>query len=204
MFLIAHWRGIGGSFRLIAFAIRNSCRRRARLALTLVTLAAGGLFFLSALNIRASMVNTLDHMFAGRKFDLSVGFANPYEFEKIQKAVSNTSGVIHAEGWFQSEATLPSGGRFTVTALPPDTQLLDFEIIEGRKLTPQTRMPSSLTTRWLGESRSCMLVTRLCCASVPAERKWRVVGVRTRGVLTGAVGYVPLSFYAAEPAGNGE
>ena len=68
--------------------------------LTLLTLTAGGLFFLSALNVRASMVNTLDHMFAARKFDLTVSFANPYEFEKIQKAVSNTPGVTRAEGWF--------------------------------------------------------------------------------------------------------
>src|SRR5918998_6588326 len=67
---------IGGTFSLVLFAIRNSFRRRARLVLTLLTLAAGGLFFLSALNVRASMVNTLDHMFAARRFDLTLSFAN--------------------------------------------------------------------------------------------------------------------------------
>jgi putative ABC transport system permease protein len=87
---------VGGTFSLIAFAIRNSFRRRARLVLTLLTLAAGGLFFLSALNIRASMINTLDRMFAARKSDLSVSFARPYEFERIQNAVRNTPGVKHA------------------------------------------------------------------------------------------------------------
>jgi putative ABC transport system permease protein len=51
---------IGGTFSLVALAIRNSFRRRARLVLTLLTLAAGGSFFLSALNVRASLVNTLD------------------------------------------------------------------------------------------------------------------------------------------------
>src|SRR5215211_5177829 len=115
---------IGGTFSLIAFAIRNSFRRRARVVLTLLTLAAGGLFFLSALNVRASIVNTLDRMFAARKFDLSVSFANPYEFEKIQKAIRNTSGITRAEGWFVTEASLVS--RFTVVALPTDTQLLNL------------------------------------------------------------------------------
>src|SRR5689334_15039609 len=94
---------IGGTFSLIAFAIRNSFRRRARLVLTLLTLTAGGLFFMAALNVRSSMINTLDHMFAGRKYDLSVGFAKPYEPEKIQKAVSNIPGVTRAEGWFTTE-----------------------------------------------------------------------------------------------------
>jgi putative ABC transport system permease protein len=184
---------IGGTFRLIAFAIRNSFRRRARLVLTLLTLAAGGLFFLSALNIRASMVNTLDHMFAGRKFDLSVGFANPYEFEKIQRAVSNTPGVIRAEGWFQSEATLPSGDRFTVMALPADTQLLDFEIIEGRKLTPQDTNAIVINNALAGREPKMRVGDTVMLRIGPAETEWRVVGVAREAFSPGAVGYVPLS-----------
>src|SRR5262245_1571429 len=52
--------GVGGITRPILLAIRNSFRRRARLALTLLTLGAGGLFFMSALNVRASMVDTFE------------------------------------------------------------------------------------------------------------------------------------------------
>ncbi|HEU4796644.1 MAG TPA: hypothetical protein VFT02_13510, partial [Pyrinomonadaceae bacterium] len=74
---------IGGVFRPLILAIRNSFRRRARLALTLVTLAAGGLFFLAALNVRASMINTLDHLFATRKFDLTVTLRDTYERERV-------------------------------------------------------------------------------------------------------------------------
>ena len=184
---------LGGTFRLVAFAIRNSFRRRARLVLTLLTLAAGGLFFLSALNIRASMVNTLDHMFAARKFDLSVGFANPYEFEKIQKAVSNTPGVVHAEGWFQNEATLPSGGRFTLMALPADTQLMDFEIIEGRKLTPQDTNAIVINNALAGKEPKLHVGETFVLRIGPAETEWRVVGVAREAFSPGAVGYVPLS-----------
>ena len=52
------------------------------------------------------MVNTLDRMFAARKFDLSVSLANPYELEKIEEAISNTPGITRAEGWFTTEASL--------------------------------------------------------------------------------------------------
>ena len=185
---------LGGTFRLIAFAIRNSFRRRARLALTLLTLAAGGLFFLSALNIRASMVNTLDRMFAARKFDLSIGFANPYEFEKIQKAVSNTPGVTQAEGWFQSEASFPDGRRFSVVALPADTQLLDFEIIEGRKLTPQDTDAIVINNALAGREPKMRVGETLVLGIGPAEAEWRVVGVAREAFSPGAVGYIPLSF----------
>ncbi|HYK41466.1 MAG TPA: ABC transporter permease, partial [Thermoanaerobaculia bacterium] len=78
--------GIGGMTRPVLFAIRNSFRRRTRLLLTLATLAAGGLFFLSALNVRASMIATLDRLFRSKEFDLTVGLAGIQRIEVIERA----------------------------------------------------------------------------------------------------------------------
>jgi putative ABC transport system permease protein len=192
---------IGGTFRLIAFAIRNSFRRRARLVLTLLTLATGGLFFLSALNIRASMVNTLDRMFAARKSDLTVFFANPYEFEKIQKAVSDTPGVTRAEGWFTSEASLASGSHFYVVALPPDTQLQEFEIIEGRKLTPQDTNAIVINNAMAGREPKLHVGDNVVLRIGLAETMWRVVGMAREAFSPGAVGYIPLSFMQRQQPG---
>ncbi|MEN3328845.1 MAG: putative transport system permease protein [Acidobacteriota bacterium] len=183
---------IGGTFSLVAFAIRNSFRRRARLVLTLLTLAAGGLFFLSALNVRASMVNTLDRMFAARKSDLSVSFARPYEFEKIQKAVSNTPGVKRAEGWFTGEGSLGER-RFGVVALPPSTQLLDFDIIEGRKLTPQDTDAIVINNALAGREPQ-MRVGETVALRIGAEEKpWRVVGIAREAFAPSPVAYTPLT-----------
>jgi putative ABC transport system permease protein len=184
---------IGGTFSLIAFAIRNSFRRRVRLVLTLLTLVAGGLFFLSALNIRASMVNTLDRMFAARKFDLSVFFANPYEFQKIQKAISNTAGVARAEGWFASEASLGER-RFNILALPPDTQLMEFEIIQGRKLTPEDTDAIVINNALAGREPKMRVGETVVLRIGPEESTWRVVGVAREAFSPGAIGYIPISF----------
>jgi putative ABC transport system permease protein len=183
---------IGGTFSLVAFAIRNSFRRRARLVLTLLTLAAGGLFFLSALNVRASMINTLDRMFAARKFDLSVSFANPYDFEKIQKAVSNTAGVKRAEGWFTTEAT-HGDRRFGIVALPPDTQLLDFDIIEGRKLTPQETDAIVINNALAGRDSEMRIGDSVTLRIGPEEKTWRVVGITREAFSPAPVGYIPLT-----------
>ena len=183
---------IGGTFTLIAFAIRNSFRRRARLVLTLLTLAAGGLFFLSALNIRASMVNTLDRMFAARKFDLSVSFANPYEFEKIQKAISNTPGVTRAEGWFTTEGSL-GDRRFGVVALPPDTQLMDFDIIDGRKLTPQDTHAIVINNALAGREPKMRVGETLVLRIGADEKPWRIVGLAREAFSPSPVGYIPLA-----------
>jgi putative ABC transport system permease protein len=102
--------GIGGIGRPVLFAIRNSFRRRVRLALTLATLAIAGVFFLAALNTRASMINTIDRLFASRRFDLAVTLGQMYPLERLTRAVRAAPGIARVEGWIATEATLASGG----------------------------------------------------------------------------------------------
>jgi putative ABC transport system permease protein len=181
---------IGGTFSLIVLAIRNSFRRRVRLVLTLLTLTAGGLFFLSALNVRASMINTLDHMFAAGKFDLSIYLEKPYEFEKIKRAIANTPGITRAEGWFVTEASLVSS--FTVVALPAETQLLNLEIIEGRNLAPGDTDAIVVNNVLAGREAKMRVGETVALRMEGAESTWRVVGV-AREAFSPAVAYIPLS-----------
>ena len=186
---------IGGTFSLIAFAIRNSFRRRARLALTLLTLAAGGLFFLSALNVRASMINTLDHLFGARRFDLTVFFADPYELEKIEKAIRNTPGITKAEGWFTTEASLTEQDTtpFNVVGLPPETQLLEFDVIEGRWLVPGDTDAIVVNNALAGRESKLRVGETVVLRMGPTETTWHVVGL-VREAFSPPVAYVPQSF----------
>ncbi|HEX6649146.1 MAG TPA: FtsX-like permease family protein [Pyrinomonadaceae bacterium] len=185
---------IGGTFRLMVLAIRNSFRRRTRLVLTLLTLAAGGLFFLVALNVRASMINTLDGMFAARKYDLSISLANPYEMEKIEKAIYDTPGVARAEGWFQTDASpvRPDADSFTVVALPANTKLLQLDIIEGRNLAPGDR-DAIVINNALAREAKLRVGDAVPLRMGLAETTWHVVGL-SREAFSPPVGYIPLSF----------
>ena len=181
---------IGGTFSLVVLAMRNSFRRRVRLVLTLLTLTAGGLFFMSALNVRASMINTLDRMFAAGKFDLSIFLAGPYDLEKIQTVIGNTPGITRAEGWFVTEGALES--RFTVVALPADTQLLNLEIIEGRNLAPGDTDAIVVNTALAGRERTMRVGETVVLLMAGAQTTWRVVGL-AREAFSPAVAYIPLS-----------
>jgi putative ABC transport system permease protein len=99
--------GLGGAARPVLLALRNSFRRRMRLALTTATLALAGLFFMAALNVRASLVNTLDHLFDTMKYDLTVNLGRMYPIEKVERATRNAPGVLQAEGWLTTEGFLP-------------------------------------------------------------------------------------------------
>lgn len=213
--------GIGGRARPMLLAVRNSFRRRARLALTLVTLAVGGLFFMTALNVRVSMINTLDHLFAMKKFDLSVGLGAMYPFERIERAVSKVSGVVQAEGWITTEGALPvedvlppqaAGGgahairlgvghggaaagsdRFALIALPPATNLLKLDIISGRSL--QSGDVDALVVNTALASRSAqMKVGSLVSIRIGhVHTSLRLVGI-AREAFSLPVAYVPRNY----------
>jgi len=183
---------IGGTFSTLVFAIRNGFRRRARLALTLLTLTAGGLFFLAALNIRASIINTLDHMFGARKFDLTVSFSNPHELDRLQRAVSSTHGVTHAEGWYLTEGTLGTQTRFNVTALPTDTKLLDLEMLEGRALQPADTDAMVINNALARRAPELQVGETVKLRIGAIEANWRIVG-RAKEAYAPAIAYVPLS-----------
>lgn len=191
---------IGGSFSPLVFALRNGFRRRARLALTVLTLAAGGLFFLAALNVRASIINTLDRMFAARKFDLTVWFGNPYEWERLQRAAGNTGGITHAEGWFVTEATLANQTRFNVTALPLDTKLLDLEILEGRNLQPGDTDALVINNALTARAPQMRVGETVTLRIDSIETNWRIVGL-AKEAYSPAVAYIPLDFIQGRQPG---
>jgi putative ABC transport system permease protein len=183
--------GVGGTFRPLVLAIRNSFRRRARLVLTLATLAAGGLFFLSALNVRASMINTLDRMFGARKFDLTVALRDSYDSEKLREAVNATPGIKRAEGWFWTEASL-GDERFGVIGLPADARLFEPEIIEGRMLQADDT-DAIVVNNALARRFAQLRVGQTVALSIEGvEKNWRVVGL-VREAFSPSTGYVPVS-----------
>src|SRR6185436_17361763 len=153
---------------------------------------AGGLFFMAALNVRASMINTLDRMFAARKSDLSVSLANAYEFDKIQKAVGKTSGVKRAEGWFTTEAA-HGDLRLGIVALPAGTQLLEFDIIEGRKLTLGDTDAIVINNALAGRDPKMRVGESVTLRIGSDEKAWRIVGLSREAFSPTPIGYIPLT-----------
>ena len=183
--------GLGGPGRPLLLSIRNCFRRRTRLVLTIATLAAAGIFFLSALNVRASLAHTIDRLLAARKADLSVTLAQMVPLATVERAVRGVPGVKRLEGWIVSERD-----RFTVVALPAQTDMLAPEIVEGRWLrageTDALVANERLVTRLPGLKAG----GEITLAMGPAESSWRVVGI-VREPFSPALAYVPLAFFEA-------
>lgn len=215
--------GVSGLTRPLLLAVRNSFRHRARLALTLLTLSVSGLFFMSALNVRASMISTIDRLFGARKFDLSINLATMYPVEQIERAIARTPGAVKSEGWIVTEATYvnearaaeaastaglhesggagghegqaaPVGARFAVLGLSPGTGLLEIEIDQGRDLRPAEDDAIVVNSAFLLRHPEVEVGQTIALRMGPAESSWRVVGV-SHEAFAAPTGYVWRTYF---------
>ncbi|HEX6159704.1 MAG TPA: FtsX-like permease family protein [Thermoanaerobaculia bacterium] len=212
--MLANVRGLA---RPALFAIRNSFRRRGRLVLTVTTLAAGGLFFLSALNVRSSLINTLDALFAQRKYDLSVSFPEMVSAEAIERAVAKTEGIRASEMWITGEIGLekgesrvrrgphrheaPAGRRISAVAVPATTKLLVPVMAEGRWFQ-QGEVEALVVNSALAERDPRMRVGNSVDVQLgPAKLRWTVVGI-VREPFVPPVAYLPRELYDQRHLGS--
>ncbi|HEX3071270.1 MAG TPA: ABC transporter permease [Thermoanaerobaculia bacterium] len=216
---------VDGLTRPLLLAIRNNFRRRARLALTVLTLAAGGLFFMTALNLRASMINTLDRLFATKTYDLGISLAAKAPTAEVLRIARSIPGVRSAECWTASEGVLPeaahgspdarssasdglhsgavSDNRFIVIALPAETQMMKPNLESGRWL--QT-----------GESDTIVINSALAAKSPQMRIGNRVtfplssepVSLRVAGIIaepfTPPMAYISSTFWDDKPEHAGK
>ena len=166
--------------RPLTIALNNAFRRRARFALTLLSLVAAGAAFLAAANLRGAVIASIDELFAAQHFDATLALGEGTAAADVERIASRVPGVARTEAWGRARAALVQadglrGDEFTVLAVPRESILL----------TPQP-----LAGRWLGDGDGEIVVSRRLARENPAmvtgarvtlaldgiEREWRVVG----------------------------
>jgi putative ABC transport system permease protein len=130
--------------RPLVLSLRNAFRRRVRMVLTLLMLAAGGTSFMAALGAAASWNQTIDDAFATAHYDLDIRFDQPYAANTLEKSMRSIPGVTGVETWGgvaaipqYADGSYGNGYLFRVLSPPPTgTTLVDPLLIEGRWLQP--------------------------------------------------------------------
>jgi putative ABC transport system permease protein len=98
-------------------AVRNSVRRRGRLAFTLLLLSTAGAMFITSINVKAAWERTLTQANAERQFDAEIRFAHEEPMAAVIAAASAVSGVHRVEPWSSEAASVarPDGLRIVKT-----------------------------------------------------------------------------------------
>jgi putative ABC transport system permease protein len=127
--------------RPLLISLRNTFRRKGRLALTLTTLTLGGAVFIATFNVQISLNKYMDQI--GQYFlsDVNVSLDRPYRTVEIEDLLKDVPGVAKVEGWaaaraeiLQEDGTVAEQVR--LLAPPTGSRLINPVLISGRWLIP--------------------------------------------------------------------
>ena len=140
---------VRGLSRPMQLSLRNTFRRRGRLALTLITLILGGMLFMTVGSVRSSLNGLIEQGLDYYQFDVQIQFEQPYRTQRVEQVVRSLPGVAIVEGWLGAQATPiladgSDGDTLTVTALQSDSAMVQ-PTLDGGPLAAAgaTKTPSS-------------------------------------------------------------
>lgn len=168
--------------RPLLLSLRNTFRRKGRLALTLSTLTLSGAIFIAVLSTQASMMNSIDEIFNYIRYDVVLGLEREYRIDLLERQALAVPGVAIAEAWrFDSARRVrPDGNEsqpINVQAPRADTQLVNPTIVEGRWLLPEDENAIVVNTYLLKDERDIGVGDEITLKLGREETAWRVVGI---------------------------
>jgi putative ABC transport system permease protein len=186
--------------RPMRLSLRNTFRRKGRLALTLFTLTLGGAVFIAVLSVHASLLTTLDDALTYWNYDVEVDFAHSHRIARIEGEATGVPGVADAESWTGNTARRirpdgHEGPNMSVIAPPAGTNLIRPTVLDGRWLLPHDENAIVINTYVIDEEPDIRVGDDIVLKIEGREMAWRVVGI-VKGVMTGRIAYANQPYFA--------
>lgn len=199
-------RRMSGINRPMLLSLRNAFRKKQRMLLTLLTLVAGGAVYLGAVNLRASIIRSVDTLFGTQRFDLVLRFARPHSADSIEAIARAVSGVDGVEAWGGARASMTradgmAGGSFAITAPPSGTQMLSVPLISGRWLLAGDRKAIVVNRAFTVDEAGIEVGGTLALTIAGRLSQWEIVGIAEAGPSPAA--YVTRESLALMAGGGG-
>ncbi|MCB9138599.1 MAG: FtsX-like permease family protein [Caldilineaceae bacterium] len=180
-------------------SLRNTFRRKARLALTLITLSLASAIFIAIFSIRASLLETLNEALEYFDYDVQVAFDRSYRIDKITGALAGIPEVEIVETWGFSSARRvraddTEGDSIVVYAPRADSQMLNPILLEGRWIEDDDANAIVINTDVLRAEADIKLGDTITLNIGGREREFIIVGI-VRGILTGANAFVSFDYF---------
>jgi putative ABC transport system permease protein len=185
--------------RPFVISLRNTFRRKSRLALTLFTLTMGGAIFVSVFNVRVTLHDYIGQIGKYFRADVTLDFDRPYRLEKVELAAMSVEGVTNVEGWqFVSAEILDEDENvlenITLLSPPANSALVQPLLVEGRWMQPddvrKLTVSEGLQKTFPNLSAGDYIDMRID----GKEERWQVVGIFKFVDQEGILGYAPFEY----------
>jgi putative ABC transport system permease protein len=210
-------RGLGGVFgrglldrvvarvrrlpRPLMLSLRNTFRRKGRIALTLATLVLSGTMFIVIVSVHDSMNTTFDALLADFGHDVMVSFDRPQRAERLVEVAGGVASVMRAEVWSGAWASisLDEGGsrQAYLWGVPPDSAMFSPRVVAGRGFVPGDGRAILLNTK-IAEDEGIGIGDRIELTVDEGESTWTVVGLVLNVHNDQRENFVPLDALAWE------
>ena len=182
-------------------SLRNTFRRKARVLLTLATLTLGGVMFITVMGVGLSLDRMLEVVIRDFGFDILMAFDRPERIEKLNQIARSVPGVTMAEAWDVRGASLrlASGEEVStqIWAMPPDSQMFEFNIAEGRAFLPGDER-AILINRKVAQDKGLRVGDTVTLDLDGRESEWTIVGLIINMNNGQRDSFVPLQALARE------
>jgi putative ABC transport system permease protein len=169
--------------RPVLLSLRNTFRRKARLALTLATLVLASSIFIGVVSLQSSLNRTLDDVFKFNGFDVQITLKQSYRMQRLQDAISDLPEITYMEGWgVQGVSRIrPDGSETTevmmVEAVPADSKLLHPTMRTGRWLLPEDENAVVVSPGFLAKEKDAAVGKQITLKIAGHTTTWKIVGV---------------------------
>lgn len=177
--------------RPLQLSIGNAFRKRQRMLLTVLALAAGGAVFLGADSLRSGVRVSVAQLFAGNRYDVALRLADGAEAARVETVASAVSGVTGVQVLARGSAAVRrddglDGDTFALVGLPPSSPLLAPAILHGRGIAAGDGNVLVVSRSLLKDEPTLRLGAdvELRVDGMPVNdrpTRWRVVGIADVG-----------------------
>jgi len=177
---------LSGPFRRVSrtliVSIRNTFRRKGRLALTLFTLTLGGAIFISVFNVQVSLNNKIEQITKYFGADVNLDFNRLYSVQAIKLLVENIPGVEHIEPWAMTSAQLlredgVAVDNISLLAPPADSKLVTPILLSGRWIEETDQAAITVNEAFLKNYPDLKVGDTLRLKVGNRDARWTIVGV---------------------------
>jgi len=193
---------VRGLPRPLLISLRNTFRRKARLALTLTSLILAGGIFIAVFNLRAAMSVAITETLGYLLSDVNVGFNQAYPIQRLQSIARSHPEVELAEGWSGANGEVLNADQTTSTqvgvyAPPANSSLIDPTLTAGRWLLPEDENALVIGNHLLAARPELKVGDTITMSIDGREHDWRIVGVyRMAGNVVPPIVYANYEYLA--------
>jgi putative ABC transport system permease protein len=181
----------------VALCLRNTFRRKGRIALTLATLTFAGALFIMAMSVPASFDNTIEALLNSFRYDVMVVFPHPRRAEHLIGASASVPGVTAVEVWDRRDAELVLASTSStrlgvgVYGVPPHSQVFNPHIASGRSLLPDDGR-AILLNKNIAADHDIQVGDEVTLKMAGKETTWTVVGLILNATVGQSDNFVPF------------